>query len=79
MTLRITPPTQVLAELFKTSGFDGIAYRSSLGPGHNIALFDVNAAELVNCFLFKVENLKFEFQEAANPYFMTKRDEKGGR
>ncbi|MFQ5853897.1 MAG: RES family NAD+ phosphorylase [Candidatus Binatia bacterium] len=70
-------PTQVLPELFKTSGFDGIAYRSSLGPGHNITLFDVDAAELVNCFLFTVENLKFKFREAANPYFMTKRDETG--
>ncbi len=30
------------------SGFDGVAYRSSLGGGHNIALFDLACAELVN-------------------------------
>lgn len=67
-------PTQIIAELFKVSGFDGIAYRSSLGPGHNIALFDIDAAEVVNRFLFKVENLKFEFREAANPRFITRVD-----
>lgn len=51
---------QFLAELFRHNGFDGIAYRSAFGPGHgssissnpplcyhNIALFDVNAAEVV--------------------------------
>ena len=38
--------TQFLAELFRHKGFDGIAYRSSLGPGHNIALFDVNSADV---------------------------------
>src|SRR5208337_4985358 len=40
-------PTQILAEFFKKNGFDGIAYRSSLGKGHNIALFDLNAADLI--------------------------------
>ncbi len=65
-------PTQIIAELFKAHGFDGIAYRSSLGPGHNLALFDLNAAELINCHLFEVKTINFEFNEAANPYFMKK-------
>ena len=38
--------TQIVAELFRQNGFDGIAYRSSSGPGHNIALFDLNAANV---------------------------------
>jgi hypothetical protein len=51
--------TQFLAELFRHNGFDGIAYRSAFGAGddssissnparcyHNIALFDVNAADV---------------------------------
>ena len=63
-------PTQIIAELFKVHGFDGIAYRSSLGPGHNIALFDLDAANLTNCFLWQVEAVKFKFEEAANPYFV---------
>ena len=38
--------TQLIAELFRKNGFDGIAYRSALGQGHNIALFDLNAADV---------------------------------
>lgn len=56
-------PTQILAELFKANRLDGVAYRSSLGPGHNVALFDIDAAGLVNRFLFEVESLKFEFRQ----------------
>lgn len=72
-------PTQVLAELFKAHGFDGIAYRSSLGPGHNITLFDADAADLVNCFLFEVKSLKFEFEQAANPYPVKTQDATQGK
>jgi hypothetical protein len=54
-------PTQIIAELFKVHGFDGIAYESSLGPGHNIALFDLDAADLVNRSLFRVKDVKFDF------------------
>lgn len=50
--------------------FDGIAYRSSLGEGHNIALFDIRAARLVRSHLFEARRLHFEFHEAANPYFL---------
>jgi hypothetical protein len=65
-------PTQIIAELFKTNNFDGIAYRSSLGDGHNIALFDLDTVELVSCFLFKAKNIRFDFQESANPYIVRK-------
>jgi len=64
-------PTQIIAELFKMHGFDGVAYRSSLGPGHNLALFDLGAAELISCHLFEVKTISFTFEEAANPYFLT--------
>jgi hypothetical protein len=63
-------PTQIIAELFKANGFDGVAYRSSLGGGHNIALFDLDTTELINCFLFQAKKITFEFEEAANPYFL---------
>lgn len=65
-------PTQVLAELFRSSGCDGIVYRSLLGNGHNIALFDIEAAGLINCFLYKPKTIAFTFDEIANPYFITK-------
>lgn len=63
-------PTQIIAELFKSEGFDGVAYRSSLGSDHNICLFDTEAAELINCFLFEVKSINFVFEEATNPYFI---------
>jgi hypothetical protein len=63
-------PTQIIAEVFKTNGFDGLAYRSSLGPGHNVALFDLDVTDLVRCFVFKVKGISFEFDQAANPYLM---------
>lgn len=66
-------PTQIIAELFKANNFDGVAYRSSLGGGHNVALFDLDMAELVNCFLFQVKSIRFEFKESANPYIVRKR------
>jgi hypothetical protein len=65
-------PTQVISDMFKARGFDGIVYRSSLGSGHNVALFDLDAAELINRFLFEVKDIKFAFSEAANPYFVKK-------
>ncbi len=63
-------PTQIIAELFKTNNFDGIAYRSSLGDGHNIALFDLDVVKLVSCYLFKAENIRFDFKESGNPYII---------
>lgn len=69
-------PTQIIAEIFKTSRFDGVAYRSSLGGGHNIALFDLDAAEIINCSLFEVKKIKFDFKEAANPYFLRRHYDK---
>ena len=63
-------PTQVLAEFFHANGFDGIGYRSALGSGHNIVLFDIDAVELTTRLLFELHSIKFEFQEAFTPYFM---------
>lgn len=37
-------PTQYLCEFIKKCGFDGVLYRSSVGPGINVALFDPNKA-----------------------------------
>ncbi len=67
-------PTQIIAELFKNKGFDGVCYRSVLADGLNIALFDINAAKIVNCFLYEVEEIKFSFQQSGNPYFLLKTD-----
>jgi RES domain-containing protein len=71
-------PTQVLAEFFRENGLDGVAYGSSLGPGHNIALFDTEAAALANCGLVQIRGVKLDFSGAANPYFVADAPVAGG-
>lgn len=68
-------PTQVIAEWFRHRGFDGIVYRSGLGPGRNVALFDLDAARPLNGLLFSPRSVTFEFDEISNPYFLTKESE----
>lgn len=65
-------PTQILADLFRRQGYDGIRYKSLLGPGYNYAIFDLDAADLLNCGLHKVKKVAFEFDMADNPYFNRK-------
>jgi RES domain len=68
-------PTQIIAELFKKNGFDGVVYKSMLADGFNIALFDPQVAKLLNCYLYKAKKVAFEFDESANPYFVRKQTE----
>jgi len=65
-------PTQIIAELFKNASFDGIFYKSALGKGHNVALFDIGSAEIINCFLYEAKAVLFTFEDAGNPYFLRK-------
>ncbi|MDQ3256946.1 MAG: RES family NAD+ phosphorylase [Acidobacteriota bacterium] len=64
-------PTQMLAELFREHSFDGIGYKSSLGSGSNLALFDFEAADVINCTLFHVDAVDFVFSER-DRYFIKK-------
>jgi hypothetical protein len=61
-------PTQVIAEFFKSEGFDGVYYKSRLGEGFNFALFDLNSAELVQCALSRVKSVKYEFESFEKAY-----------
>jgi len=65
-------PTQILAEAFRANRFDGIVYRSLLGDGLNVALFDCAAAELINCGLYETNAVQFKFDQCSNPYFIRK-------
>ncbi len=60
-------PTQVIAEALRSAGFDGLAYRSSLGPGHNIALFDVDVARLERCLVYRVKSITVESEFDGSP------------
>jgi hypothetical protein len=64
-------PTQIISELFKNNGYDGVIYKSMLGKGLNFALFDIQVAKIVNCSLYEVEEISIKFKECANPYFVS--------
>ena len=57
-------PTQILAEVFKAQGFDGLAYRSSLARGTNVVLFDVKAAKLTRRYLYCLKKARYGFEAA---------------
>ena len=64
-------PTQVIAEVFRAEGFDGVAYRSAFGSDcFNVALFDVEAAKQCMCSLHEIRDVTFKYQETANPYYI---------
>ena len=64
-------PTQVIAELLKTEGYDGISYTSAFGDdGQNVALFNLDDAEIMSCALHDVRSVEFNFRQFENPYFI---------
>lgn len=64
-------PTQIIAERFRSKGLDGIAYRSSFGTDKfNLALFSIDVAEPVMCSLHKLKDVKLDYDEIANPYYV---------
>lgn len=64
--------TQFLAEFFKSEGFDGVAYQSAFQKpgeqGHNLVLFDLDAAQLVNNALVTITAINLAFEEAGRFY-----------
>lgn len=66
-------PTQILAELFRNAGYDAIVYKSQFGEkGFNVALFDVNNANAINCAPYDVTEIEVKFQEIGNRWFLNK-------
>jgi len=63
--------TQVIAEYFKSKNYDGIKYKSAFGDGYNIALFDINAAEMTHCYLFKTEKISYSFEAVEGAHYST--------
>lgn len=59
-------PTQIIAELFKSNGFDGVFYRNSLAEGLNLALFDISAATMLYSVVFRAEAAQFSFKQSGN-------------
>ena len=62
-------PTQILAELFSNAGYDAIIYRSQFGKdGYNIAVFNVEDADIISCTLYEVSSLEVEYKQIGNPW-----------
>lgn len=56
--------TQIIAEVFRSEGFDGVIYKSAFAEqGYNIALFDLDAALQTESYLYQVQKAAFEFRE----------------
>lgn len=56
-------PTQILAELFKAEGYDGIQYPSGLcEDGENIVLFELNTVAFEKGYLYELDQVKYTFK-----------------
>jgi RES domain-containing protein len=54
--------TQVLAELFRCEGYDGLVYKSAFGAdGLNLALFDLESARQCQAELFEATEIRYRF------------------
>lgn len=53
--------SQYLSELIKHWGFDGILYKSSVGSGFNIVIFNEIELEFLENKLYSIDNLKIDF------------------
>jgi len=57
-------PTQILAELFRSLGYDGVAYKSAFGEdGYNVAIFNIGDFEVAWCRLFKVKDITHKIEQ----------------
>lgn len=61
-------PTQILAELFKSSSLDGIRFKSGVGEGHNFLLFDVDSADFINSAVLETKAISYEFSAFTDHY-----------
>ena len=69
-------PTQVISELFKNNGCNGIAYKSAFDKkGYNVALFNIEDADMALCSVHEVKSIKFSFSQIDNPYWVSDDDD----
>lgn len=68
-------PTQVLTELFRNRGFDGIAFKSSVADGHNLALFDKHNVEIEHRQVVEITKAEFGCKWSGGVQFKALGDE----
>lgn len=62
--------TQIIAELFKANGYDGVVFKSSCGTGRNVALFEISRVRLLGAAPFEAKTIRFTFRQTNNPYVL---------
>jgi len=65
-------PTQILVEAFRKAGYEGIAYKSLLGEGQNVAMFDLDVADIISGGLYQINGVEYKIDLADNPYYIAK-------
>ncbi len=66
-------PTQILSELFADAGYDAIIYRSQFGEaGYNIALFNAEDADAINCAPYVVKGIELKYEQIGNMWVSKK-------
>ena len=61
-------PTQIIAELIKSLGYDGIAFKSSITKGINITLFSIGSASIQKCDIYNTRKIDYDFIEEINQF-----------
>ena len=56
-------PTQYICELIKNYGYEGIKFKSSLGDGNNIVLFNSKGIRIDKVDLVRVKNISYEYED----------------
>ncbi len=60
-------PSQYLCEFIKKCGYEGVIYRSSVGDGMNLALFDPALAQPENVTQHRVIRVSVDTRRVADP------------
>lgn len=56
-------PTQYLCEFIKKSGWDGVAFKSSLSDEHNLTIFSDGKCKCTKTELYKIGKSKISYQK----------------
>jgi hypothetical protein len=56
-------PTQYLSEFIKKSGWDGVAFKSSLSDGYNLTIFSDKKCKCTKTELYKIGKSKISYQK----------------
>jgi hypothetical protein len=62
-------PTQYVAEVVRAAGYDGVAFKSALGPGTNLVLFDLADARITDRELHRVTEVTYTSKPHEDPPF----------